>query len=74
VRFLVLLAVPEGRFSDFFSPDRSGFESELLAGLELLCEPCVLAGFGVSTRVLAFSLPLVPEAMFMSANRCSELE
>ena len=57
MRFLVLLAVPAGRFSDFFSPDRSGFESELLARLVPVRAPRVLAGVGVSTRVVAFSLP-----------------
>ena len=72
MRLRVLLALAAGR-SVFFSPERSGLESEPLDGLEPFC-PCGLGDFGASTRVLAFSLPLVPAGMLKSVKRCSELE
>ena len=70
MRLRVLFGVPVGR-SVFFSPERSGLESDPLGGLELFCG---LEDFGASTLVLALILPLVPAGMFMSVKRCSELE
>ena len=83
MRFLVFELLG-GRGSDLVSedPDLLSLESafglaEPLLGAERFCPglpPRSPEGFAPSTRVEALILPLVPEGMLRSENRCSELE
>ena len=84
MRFLVFELLG-GRDSDLVSepdPDLLSLESvfglaDPLLGAERFCPglpPRSPVGFAPSTRVEALILPLVPDGMLKSVNRCSELE